>query len=80
MQGKGPDSETCNVCGEVRPRRELGIERHKRTIPGTNRKVEEVVRYCRDKAECTAAAPKFTFMASKRTPATATRRTRPVGE
>jgi hypothetical protein len=49
-------------------------------MPGTGgTEVEENVRYCNDKAECAAAAPKFSFL-RKRTPITATRQTRAIGE
>lgn len=70
---------TCHICGEERPDAMISVESHKRVIPGTNQKVIENVRYCNDKAECTSAAPKYTFMA-KRKPITASRKSRAVGE
>ena len=67
-----------HICGETRPDERISVQKNKRVIPGTNQKVEENVRYCNDKAECTSAAPKFSFMA-KRKPITAVKR-RAVGE
>ena len=69
----------CHICGETRPDERISVQKNKRVIPGTNQKVEENVRYCNDKAECTSAAPKFSFMAKRPSP-TASRKTRPVGE
>lgn len=55
-------TQTCHVCGEMRPDDKISIEKHKTVMPGTNMKVEENVRYCNDKAECIAAAPKVSFI------------------
>jgi hypothetical protein len=63
---------TCHICGQERPDAMIGVEKHKTLMPGTNLRVEESVRYCRDKAECMNAAPNFSFIKPK-TPVVASR-------
>ena len=71
--------QTCDVCGQQRFPKDIAIQKNKRTMPGSNQQVEERIRYCRDKAECTNAAPKATLIGAKRT-ALAGRQRRAVGE
>lgn len=54
--------DTCHICGDQRPVEYLSVEQHKTVVPGSNEKVMEKITYCSDKAECTAAAPNFSFV------------------
>lgn len=79
MTSQWEDTWTCHICGEKRPDSKISVQKNVRTMPGTDFEVEENVRYCNDKAECTSAAPQFTFL-SDRTPTVATRPRRAPGE
>lgn len=69
----------CHVCNEDRQSSKISVHKHKTRLPGTNTLVEEQVNYCNDKAECTSAAPKVSFV-RPHTPTVATRNRRPVGQ
>lgn len=62
---ENPDLDRCHICGQMRPKQVLAVETHKTVMPGSNEKVLEKVLYCSDKAECTAAAPTFSFVTPK---------------
>jgi hypothetical protein len=71
------EHSTCHICRESRPVNRLSIEEHKTVLPGTNTKVLERVQYCNDKAECTSAAPNFSFINTGVSAISARQRTQP---
>ena len=68
----------CNVCGQERESQFISEQENKRRLKGTRSQVIETVLYCNDKAECTAAAPKFSLQPTKGQ--AMRRRTRAVGQ
>lgn len=74
------EQQRCHICGEMRQPEMLSLETHKTTMPGTNRKVEERILYCNDKAECTSRAPRFSFIRTSAPAVTQRRRLAPGEE
>lgn len=56
IRDTGPTKQ-CAVCGQVRPEQFFLVGVFRRRIPGTDRRVQERVTYCSDRAECARKAP-----------------------
>lgn len=62
------DRWTCNICGEERPGDKISVAKHA-TIYTTGIRLEQNVRYCNDRPDCTlkAAHKTHTDLALERT-------------
>lgn len=69
----------CHVCGQLREDKDISVQKNVWKDPVLG-KIEENVRYCNDKAECAAAAPKVTFVGRRKGTAIASRQRRAMGE